>query len=367
MRILIAHDVPRARTGGMSRIMGEIHDRIAARGAQVEYFCKDDVPVRYQNRWGRFTYPWLVARRAREGKFDIVNVHEPSGALVSLLKGHSKVAVTSHGVEQRGWEVSLRDAKLGRGGPGSRTRILYPLTSLWQSRLALKRADHVFCLNSEDRDFLTRRFGVHVDRVTRVVPAASAVYAKPARARDYGRFRRILFAGTWLTRKGNLDAAAAFAQLDPGLTFATLGAGASPADIRSAFPEAVRSRVVVLETHSDAAAAQAMADADMFLLPSVFEGTPLTLMEAMYSGLPIVTTDTCGMRDVITDGVTGLLIPLRSPDAIVAAVNRLGRDRSLREKLGRNANALSTSRYTWENSAAPVWEAYQRITGAGTA
>ena len=47
--------------------------------------------------------------------------------------------------------------------------------------------------------------------------------------------------------------------------------------------------------------AAAFAAADLFLLPSLFEGTPLTLMQAMMSGLPIVTTATCGMKDVLVD------------------------------------------------------------------
>ena len=365
MRILVAHNVPQARTGGMSRIMGEIHDRIAAKGATVEYFCADDVPTRYRNKWQRFTYPYLVAQRAREGKFDILNVHEPSGALAPFLKSRAKVTVTSHGVEQRGWEISLEDRSLGRGGPSPRTQLLYPLTSLWQSRVALTRAHHVFCLNTQDRDFLTSRFAVSSNRITRIFPAASAVYAEQATARDYNRFRRILFAGTWLTRKGNQDAIAAFAQTDPNLEFAVLGAGASPEVIRAAFPEPLRHRVIVIEAKSDREAAQAMADADAFLLPSVFEGTPLTLMEAMYSGLPIITTDTCGMRDVIRHKETGLLVPLRSPSAIADAVAQLFAQPELRRQLGSKAHREATAGYTWDKSAEQVWQVYRKLLAIG--
>ncbi len=346
MKILVAHNVPAARNGGMSRIMGEIHDRIPA---EVDYFTADDIPPRHRTRWLRFLYPYLVHRRAREGAYDIVNVHEPSGALVALLKGHVKVVVTSHGVEQRGWNVALEDAKLGRGGPSTRTRIVYPATALWQARLALTRADHVFCLNFEDRDYLTGHFHIAPERITRIYPAASEVYATE---RDYTRFRRVLFAGTWLTRKGNLDAVAAMAQ-HPNLEFATLGAGAPAEVIRAACP-----RAIVIEAKSDRAAAQAMADADAFLLPSVFEGTPLTLMEAMRSGLPVITTDTCGMRDVIVHNQNGLLVPTRSPDAIAAAIAQLAADAPLRECLGR---AAASAPYTWESSAAAVWEVYRRI------
>ena len=52
---------------------------------------------------------------------------------------------------------------------------------------------------------------------------------------------------------------------------------------------------------------------DVFLLPSLFEGTPLTLIEAMAAGLPVVTTATCGMLDTIRDGENGRLIPDARP------------------------------------------------------
>jgi Glycosyltransferase Family 4 len=156
MKILVAHNVPRARNGGMSRIQGLIHDEIERLGAKVEYFCSDDVPPAFRNRFQRFTFPYMVWQRAHEGNFDIVNVHEPAGALIALGKGRCKVVVTTHGVEQRGWEIFLEDGRLGREGPSLRTKILYPSTSLWQSRLALCNARHIFCLNQQDRDTSTR-------------------------------------------------------------------------------------------------------------------------------------------------------------------------------------------------------------------
>jgi glycosyltransferase involved in cell wall biosynthesis len=104
-----------------------------------------------------------------------------------------------------------------------------------------------------------------------------------------------------------------------------------------------------------------MAEADLFLLPSVFEGTPLTLMEAMHSGMPIVTTNVCGMRDVIEDGRNGLLTPVRTPGAIAAAILRLDSDPSLRESIGRAARAGAMALYTWPQSAKPVWDVYRSL------
>ena len=376
LRVLVAHNVPRAPTGGMSRIMTFIHDRLVEGGGfEVEYFCADDVAPRWQGAAARFAFPLLVLRRARlaarQGRpFDVVNVHEPSSAAVAALKGWAgapRVVVTSHGVERRAWELALDEAHLGRAGPAARTRVIHPLTSLWQSGVGLRWADHVFCLNSEDEDFLRRRrMSVGGSgRVTRIYPAASEVFRGAGAGRDYARHpRQLLFAATWRKNKGVEDLVPAFAALaarHTQLELIVLGAGLRDEAVLGAFPADVRARVRCESAADDAETARRFAAADLFVLPSLFEGTPLTLMEAMAAGLPVVTTATCGMRDVVRDGETGLLVELRSPGHIVEAVERLLGDAGLRSRLGRAARDEAARKYTWERAAQPVREAYEEL------
>jgi glycosyltransferase involved in cell wall biosynthesis len=373
MRILVAHNVPSARNGGMSRIMGLIHDRIAAAGHEVRYLCAEDVPPALRGRAARWVFPLLVrravARAAREGRpYDIVNVHEPASAAVTFGRaalGRPAVVVTSHGVEERGWEMAAEDRRLGRpGSPGLATRVLFPLLTGPQCRIGLRRADHVFCLNSQDRAFLRGRYGIPAARITRIGPGADPVFAAAAPRRDYSSARRLLFAGTWLPRKGNDIMAAAFASLAaarPGLTLTVLGPGFPQETVRASFPEPLRGRVDCVRPASDAESAAAYAAADVYILPSLFEGTPLTLIEAMAGGLPVVTTAVCGMRDVIRDGENGLLVPPRSPETLSAAVGRLLDDADLRRPLGRAAAAEAAAGHTWDRAAEPVAAAYSRL------
>jgi N,N'-diacetylbacillosaminyl-diphospho-undecaprenol alpha-1,3-N-acetylgalactosaminyltransferase len=74
---------------------------------------------------------------------------------------------------------------------------------------------------------------------------------------------------------------------------------------------------------------------DIFVLPSYYrEGVPRTLLEAMAMGKPIVTTDNVGCRDVVDDGATGFLVPVRSPQALAGAIRRLVEDPHLRRQFG---------------------------------
>jgi len=356
----------------MSRIMGFIHDRVAAAGHHVDYFCAEDLPAVLRGRVARFTFPLALCRHIAaacrtRAPYDIVNVHEPASGLVCLLRraiGRPVLVVTSHGLEQRAWELSLAELRLGRAGPSWRTRVVYPATGLWQANLGLRHADHVFCLNYEDRDYLFRHMGVTPERTTRIFPGADVGFASPNGTRDYGRCTRLLFAGTWRKNKGIEDMVPAFVALAarwPELRLTVLGAGVPEGVVRGAFPEALRGRVECRFAADDSQTAAAFQAADLFLLPSLFEGTPLTLMEAMMSGLPVVTTAVCGMRDVIRDGENGLLVPLRNPEAIVNAVGCLLEDDVLRARLGRSAQCEALEQYTWDRVAESVLLTYEDL------
>ncbi|GAB3646139.1 glycosyltransferase family 4 protein [Ramlibacter alkalitolerans] len=79
--------------------------------------------------------------------------------------------------------------------------------------------------------------------------------------------------------------------------------------------------------------------ADAVILPSYREGLPKGLIEAAACGLPLVTTDVPGCREVVTDGVDGLLVPARDAVALARAIARLHDDASLRARLGAAARA----------------------------
>jgi glycosyltransferase involved in cell wall biosynthesis len=367
MRILVAHFVSPARTGGMSRLVGTIHDRLAAAGHDITYLTTDDVPPALRSRLGRVGFQFVVwrtaAAAARRGEpYDIVNVHEPQGAIVAARRGGlggAAVVAMTHGVERRGWEVALRHPP---SRPGLKTRLLHPVITLAPSSLTLRRADHIICLNSDDREFLTRVMGIAEDRISRVTPGADPVFGEGAAQRSYDRGRRLLFAGTWLPRKGVQELAQAFTSLVAAghdIHLDVLGAGVDPAVVRRAVSTMAAGRVQFRASSNDAEIAAAMRDADVFVLPSLFEGTPLTLIEAMWSGLPVVTTATAGMKDVVSDQRSGLLVPPGDAVALEAAIGRLISDTALRRRVGTEAHTVAQRLYTWDNAAAAFAAAYQ--------
>lgn len=374
LRVLVAQNVPHDRRGGMTRMLGFIHDRVAADGHTVDYFAAEQLPSSWTGRRARLAFPllaWRHARRAAQAgrPYDVINIHEPSAWAIARWRdalGNPVVAVTTHGVEERGWASICEDDRLGRESLRWRSRIAYPLTVVWPSRAALRRADHVFCLNEDDRRFLLDRYRYPEGRVTRMFPAADPAYLAAYSCRDYAAPpSRLLWFGTWLVRKGTPDIVAAFTALAgrfPELTLAVMGAGFPEEVVLGAFPEPLRSRVeYIAHVPGEASAAHAahMLRASVYVLPSVFEGTPLTLLETMATGLTPIATAVCGMKDVVRDGENGLLVPPRDASRLAAAIARILTDRALRERLGRQAHADVAARYTWDRVSEPVRDVYR--------
>jgi glycosyltransferase involved in cell wall biosynthesis len=80
--------------------------------------------------------------------------------------------------------------------------------------------------------------------------------------------------------------------------------------------------------------AAVLAAADIFALPSHFEGLPMSVIEAMLTGLPVIATDIRGPREQVVDGATGLLVPPMRVPPLARALGRLVGDPALRARMG---------------------------------
>jgi len=84
---------------------------------------------------------------------------------------------------------------------------------------------------------------------------------------------------------------------------------------------------------------------DVFVLSSVSEGLPLTVLEAMACGVPVVATDVGGLREVVSDGQTGLLVPVKSPERLAQAVATLLGDAAGRRTMGETARRRAATQF----------------------
>jgi glycosyltransferase involved in cell wall biosynthesis len=84
--------------------------------------------------------------------------------------------------------------------------------------------------------------------------------------------------------------------------------------------------------------------ADVFVLPTIAEGSALVTYEALACGLPVITTPNCG--SVVRDGIDGFIVPVRNVEALADAIERVVSDRTLRATLSANARERAKE-FTW--------------------
>jgi glycosyltransferase involved in cell wall biosynthesis len=109
-----------------------------------------------------------------------------------------------------------------------------------------------------------------------------------------------------------------------------------------------------------------LAAADVFVLPSLAEGVPVALMEAMAIGLPVVSTSVMGIPELVTSGESGLLVRPGRADELADALGRL-RDPSVRAAMGGEGRRRIATEYSVDRSAAAVTALLTRLATRGGA
>jgi glycosyltransferase involved in cell wall biosynthesis len=105
------------------------------------------------------------------------------------------------------------------------------------------------------------------------------------------------------------------------------------------------------------------ARAAVVVCPSRREGFGVACLEAMAHGRPVVATDVGGLRDLVVDGETGLVVPPRDPAALRAALEQLLADPKLRQRLGAAGRQRARERFSWDAVTSAVVDAYAEAVG----
>jgi glycosyltransferase involved in cell wall biosynthesis len=192
---------------------------------------------------------------------------------------------------------------------------------------------------------------------------------RPGERRTSGPFR-ILSVANLVPKKGHGQLLAACARLrQAGIALECRIAGEGPQ--RAALQAEIvalglQDCVWLLGALARRSVEQELARADAFALACLdarasgqhLDGIPVALMEAMAAGLPVVASQLSGIPELVEDGVSGLLVPERDPEALAGALLRLASDPELRAALGRAARCRVEELFRLEASAARLAELF---------
>lgn len=274
---------------------------------------------------------WRVVRRERP---DILHTHNPKpglyGRVLGRLAGVPVVVNTVHGLYASENDRLLKRALVYLaefiGGHCSHAELVHnPEDLSTMRRLRLAPSSHLHLLGS----------GIDTKRY-----AEAAAERGTALRSQWGMSESDVVVGTvgrLVAEKGIPELLEAFRSIEGARLVIVGGPDPDKPDALDpvAVAEAVRAGVVFAGFCDDMPAVYRALD--VFVLASHREGFPRSGMEAAAAGLPIVTTDVRGCRQTVDDGVNGLLVPVRSPERLRAAIASLVADPALRKRMGQGS------------------------------
>ena len=296
---------------------------------------------------------WLprLRRLVRDRGVDLVHAHSPVAATgARLVVGEGTAIVTT---EHNTWD---------RYRPATR----------WANAATYGRQEAVIAVSAEVARSIAARRGPSV----RVIPNGVDVEALRAAALTRAVARRELglppdapvvgTIGGVTAKKGHVHlvrAAATVRQEIPNLIVAIVGLEIDPGPVRAAIAaEGLEGRVLLLGYHREAA--RLLLAFDVFALPSLHEGMPVSVLEAMALGVPPVASRVGGVPEVVTSGRDGLVVPAGDESALASALGELLGDPARRAAFG-DAAVETAGRFSLADTVRRTQEVYDGAIAIG--
>jgi glycosyltransferase involved in cell wall biosynthesis len=333
MRVaVLTTSYPRSPGDSAGRFVADAVEHVRARGVDVEVIGPEQFRhfgIAYghgalgnlrRRPWLALLVPGLLGsfvRAARRVDADLVHAHWLPAGWVAARSGKPYVL-----------QVWGTDVELARRAP-------------WLARRVLEGARLVIAASSD----LAQRAQALGARDVRVIPSGVEL---PPEVGEEAEPPEVLYAGRLSSEKGVLE----LVEAAQGLKLVVAGDG----PLRDRVPMA-RGFVQHEELR------QLYARAAVVACPSRREGFGVACLEAMAHGRPVVATDVGGLRDLVVDGETGILVPPRDPSSLRSALERLLGDRELRRRLGAAGRERARARFSWERVTAETLAAYAEAVG----
>ncbi|HEY5152980.1 MAG TPA: glycosyltransferase family 4 protein [Candidatus Saccharimonadales bacterium] len=346
-------------TGGMEQFAYDLHEALAA---------KIDVKLVKWSGTGRLkailvALPTLGMKSTvalAGGGLDIIHAQDgvvaPLGYVLSRLF-RKPFTVVIHGLD------------LTYGNPIFRSVVPW----------CVRRADTVFCISQSAAEE-ARKHGVADNRI-QVVPLAvtDKLYGKSSRKALLEQLhlpsetKLLLTVGRLVKRKGVawfIDAVLPdLVEQYPQLIYLVVGEGPETRSIEAAIELHKLDKNVRLPGRVTGSLYEAAYNgADIFVMPNItvpgdIEGFGLVLLEASVCALPVVAADTEGIKDAVTDGRNGVLVPVRDAATFAAQIKRFLDDPDYATQFGKNSRLFTLENYQWSKIADRYIDSYEELLG----
>ena len=313
--------IPRLRVHSL--LVHGVLSRIAIHLGLFKYF---EAPL--HRLFGRRVAQVIAKHAKRHGAFDVVHVfsgvaeellqHPHITGLKTLLRGSAHIAVQNQLLVQE----------------GQRMQQSIELPSDWM--IAREQREYALCDRAvvmssfAQRSFIEQGFSAQ-----RLLIGPAGAHTNDFHASAVQRRRRteriasgapltVLLVGTLSARKGIFDLVPVLNQLADRMHFRFVGTVAADALVK--LPQ--MGKLELLPRVAQQALPDLYAQADVFLHPTIEDGFAVVLVQALMAGLPVICTENCAASDVVVEGKTGFIVPIRAPDVLIRQLDYLHSNRA---------------------------------------
>ncbi|MCG6959534.1 glycosyltransferase family 4 protein [bacterium BMS3Abin03] len=310
--------------------------------------CGRDVDLVYQpdvknfeilyNRWGlsnnlySIVAPFLHYSKLSRGT--LYKTNQLDGAWTAVLSGFllKKIVVLRAGYL---WAEFLQ-----KEGSGRIKTIIIRFLQFF----SFKCADVSFLPSISDKEYVSRKYKICPNDIYVIPNYVDTALFKPENIIDKNH-KNIIYIGRLHTRKNLISLIEACSKLD-SIRLTLIGDGPQRIELeRIAHENQIKVTFLGVIPHNQIP--YHLNISDLFILPSIFEGHPKALIEAMACGIPVIGTDVPGIREVIDHGKTGWLCNT-DPDSISEAIKAVINDQELKQELGNNAREYVQENFSLE-------------------
>ena len=296
--------------------------------------------------WSSFLFIVLAPFLTITHRVNVINAHQALGPMVaatlSAIIAQKPLVITCHGSDIR---------ILGR-----KNRWIYVI-----QKICLNRAKAVVCVSKEIQIIITRMYGISADKVLIIRNGYDERLINTIQhSQSFREAPMVSFLGSLRPAKDPLTLLKALKKLyEKGLRIRCNIIGDGPLRPHlEAFCNAnnLHKLVIFYGQLPHEQALRVAASSPILVFPSIQEGLPVALIEAMALGRAIVATRVGGIPELVKDGENGLLVRPKDPEALASAIGKLISDKALLKRLSKNAQ-MSVKGLSWSK----ICDAYERL------
>ncbi|WP_162562487.1 glycosyltransferase family 4 protein [Salinigranum rubrum] len=380
LRVLICTDYLPPEGGGVEVVVENLAVRLASKGVNVAVFSlvdNEDSEIQDIDNVSVYTSKSisLTEKIGLQSQFSI----EAPFYLRQLIKRFDPDVIHLHNrfffttVSSTVAQATLRSAvptvtTLHLGDISNITGLSGYIARLFEQtvgRIMIRRSDRIIAVSEAVAEYSYSLGGV--PERTNVIPNGvdtERFHPNPERTGS----NSILFVGRLVQNKGPqtlIDAMPMVLRSVPDADLKIVGTGPMENTLKARTEELGIQESVRFVGYVQSVA-EAMRSADVFCRPSLSEGMPLTVLEAMASGLPAVVTPVAGVPEIVTHGETGVLVPPKNPAELSEAIVDLLSDDGSRKRIAESAREYVVREHSWETRCDEVLSTYLDVLNEST-